>query len=100
MPCTGDGFSEPRAMAPDEAWRSFSRHHAAMESELEAYRNWAHIALTKLAAVKKAIPGVDVSVPKLPEETPSWDGTTYRDKNGKWPSDIREHCDWLSNEDY
>ena len=93
MPCTSEGYSNPRPMQPDEAWRSFSRHHAAMEVELEAYREWAKQA-TML------FPDISIHLPNIPPKTPSWSGQTYRDKNGEWPSDIRKHCDWLSKKDF
>ena len=100
MPCTSDGYSEPRGMAPDEQWRSLSRHHHAVESELEAYRAWSERAKERLNAIKVFIPSIEIDLPELPPKTPPWKGTTYRDKDGKWPSDIIKHCDWLSNDDY
>ena len=99
MPCNCDGYPEPRLMNPAEQWTSFSRHHKAMEIELEAYRDWARIALTRLSAVKGVFPDINISVPELPNETPSWTGQTYRDKQGEWPSDILEYCDWLDKKE-
>lgn len=100
MPCTSEGYSKPRPMMPDEVWRSFSRHHRAMEIELEAYREWVNAALNRLSAFAAVFPDADLTVPELPKQTPPWNGMTYRDANGKWPNDIRNHCDWLDSSDY
>lgn len=51
-------------------------------------------------AVCAAVPGLRHCEAAKPQETPPWSGETYRDKKGKWPSDITEHCDWLSKIDY
>jgi hypothetical protein len=87
-------------MTVDEQWRSFSRHHKAMEIELEAYRIWAKMAGEYFGKFSDLFPGMIIEMPEVPPKTPKWKGETYRDSNGKFPNDIMEHCDWLSIEDF
>jgi len=101
MPCDCEGYSEPRAMEVDEAWRSLSRHHKAMELECESLRKVCKSMGKFLNSVKELYPGLHVPEFVLPKETPQWTGTTFRDRrSGKFPSDIKDHLDWLSKEDY
>lgn len=101
MPCNCDGYSEPKQMDPAQAWKSFSRHHQVMELELEAVRERCNFLSAQIAKIRALFPSIDLPEgPPIPTPTPPWRGMTYRDKDGEFPSDIREHLDWLSKEDF
>jgi hypothetical protein len=100
MPCIDDDYSQPRGMDPAETWKSFSRHHRVLELETEAWRVWGKATIEKLDELKRLFPGVDLTGPPMPMETPRWKGLTYRDGKGRFPNDIREHLDWLSEDDF
>jgi len=87
-------------MDPSEAWRSFSRHHTVMEIELEKLREIVCKYEKQIDQIKIYFPSMNVKKFHKPEETPSWSGQTYRDKNGKMPYGIMEHLDWLAEEDF
>lgn len=103
MPCTSDGYSEDRPMNKFERQTSLERHHAAVEKETEALREYCNELEEKLKEVKKMIPTADISTKnKRPKQSDSWGPSTYRDPvSGKFPSDIQPHNDWLDEkEDY
>jgi hypothetical protein len=87
-------------MDPSEAWKSLSRHHRVLEIETEALRDWVRKTLVRIDDLQKLFPSLKVVLPEVPSMTPPWNGRTYRDADGKFPSDIREHIDWLSEEDF
>ncbi len=102
MPCNScSNHSEPRGMDPVEQWKSFSRHHTVLEVETEKLREICKRQAETLKMVQKMFPGMHLGDPlTVPPQTPEWKNTTYRDANGKWPSDIRKHLDWLSEDDF
>lgn len=84
-----------------EQWKSLSRHHTVLEWEAERLRAAVRGYRRQIARIMSLLPGVDLGPePVVPSETPPWTGTTYRDPGGKFPRDIGEKVDWLSEEDF
>ena len=87
-------------MQPDEQWRSFSRHHRAVEVELEALRVAVALYQKQFRKLAELFPSLELEQIEIPERTPEWRGETYRDADRKFPPGITEHLDWLDKSDY